>query len=349
MTFNYTVFDGSTSISSTATLALTPVNDQPVATPVTLAASNEDTSRPITTAQLLAGVTDIVRRTAGCRSARWRSMPAASAFWSTTTTAPGHTRRPSIDTTSVTFDYTVSDGTSTSSSTASLDLVPVNDGPGAGPNVVQNAPGVEAGLTRASLGGVALVDPEGDTLTYKLAVLPTHGTVFLNNVAVTATQVLTEAQFLALKYASPETAGSEGVQFDVSDGVNHTQLNLNITVTAGINGNYIGTAAGGDRVDGGAGNDVIKGLGGADLMVGGSGNDTFFVDNSSDLVNDTSGVDTISSSVTYSLRIRSASSARSRTLPLRVRRRSASATPPTTCCWATGSPMNCAAWKATIR
>ena len=42
-------------------------------------------------------------------------------------------------------------------------------------------------------------------------------------------------------------------------------------------------------------------MGGADLMIGGSGNDTFYVDNGSDRVNDTSGIDTISSSVTYSL------------------------------------------------
>ena len=59
MTFNYTAFDGTTAVSSTATIDLTPVNDAPVATPVTLTASNEDQVRVITTADLLAGVTDI--------------------------------------------------------------------------------------------------------------------------------------------------------------------------------------------------------------------------------------------------------------------------------------------------
>ena len=36
-----------------------PVNDAPVATPVTLAAGNEDTAYTITAATLLAGVTDV--------------------------------------------------------------------------------------------------------------------------------------------------------------------------------------------------------------------------------------------------------------------------------------------------
>ena len=199
------------------------------------------------------------------------------------------------------FSVLATQGATATSQAVTLSITNVNDGPGNGGFETQFPPAVEAGLTRASLGGVALVDPEGDTLTYKVSTLPTHGTVFLNNVAVAANQVLTQAQFLELKYESPETAGFEGVQFDVSDGVNHTTLNLNLTVTAGANRVHNGTAAGGDRLDGGAGNDTINGMGGADLMIGGSGNDTFYVDNGSDRVNDTSGIDTISSSVTYSL------------------------------------------------
>ena len=59
VTFNYTVSDGSLTSSSTASLDLVPVNDAPVASPVTLTASNEDAQRIITAAQLLAGVTDV--------------------------------------------------------------------------------------------------------------------------------------------------------------------------------------------------------------------------------------------------------------------------------------------------
>ena len=59
VSFSYTASDGSLSSSSTASLTLNPVNDAPVATPVTLAAGTEDTAYTITAATLLAGVTDV--------------------------------------------------------------------------------------------------------------------------------------------------------------------------------------------------------------------------------------------------------------------------------------------------
>ena len=60
VSFNYTAFDGSLSASSTASLTLAPVNDAPVATPVTLAAGTEDTALHLSPRhQLLGGVTDV--------------------------------------------------------------------------------------------------------------------------------------------------------------------------------------------------------------------------------------------------------------------------------------------------
>ena len=47
--FNYTVTDGTTPVSGVANLTVTPVNDAPVATPVTLAArtrTRNDSSPP---------------------------------------------------------------------------------------------------------------------------------------------------------------------------------------------------------------------------------------------------------------------------------------------------------------
>ena len=300
--FNYTVTDGTTPVNGVANLTVTPVNDAPVAIPVTLLpAVNEDNSRLITKAELLAGVTD-------------GDTSAASLFVSLSIHAGSGgslvdhldgtwTYTPAADDdTGVTFDYTVFDGTTAVSSTASLDLLPVNDGPGAGGAETQFAPSVQAGLTRAPLGGLALVDPEGDTLTYKVSTLPAHGTVFLNDVAVAVNQVLTEAQFLALKYASPEAAGPDGLVFDVSDGTNHTQLNLNLTVTAAVNETISGDANA-NRLDGGGGNDVIDGLGGADVMIGGAGNDTFMVNNAGDTTVELAGggTDTVRSSVSFTL------------------------------------------------
>ena len=122
MTFNYTASDGSLTSSSTATLDLLPVNDAPLASPVTLTAVAEDSgARTITQAELLAGVSDIDT------PAGWRSITSVSiATGSGSLVNNGNgtwTYTPAAnDDTSVTFNYTASDGALTSSSTATLDL-----------------------------------------------------------------------------------------------------------------------------------------------------------------------------------------------------------------------------------
>ena len=131
VTFNYTASDGTLSASSTASLDITPVNDAPVAAPVTLAAIAEDSgARVITAAELLAGVTDIDGPTLtdhladDCRRQR-RLVDNGDGTWTYTPAAN--------DDSSVTFNYTASDGTLSASSTASLDITPVNDAPVAAP------------------------------------------------------------------------------------------------------------------------------------------------------------------------------------------------------------------------
>ncbi len=69
-------------------------------------------------------------------------------------------------------------------------------------------------------------------------------------------------------------------------------------------------AAGSDGLSGGAGNDWLDGGTGADRMAGGKGNDTYIVDNSGDIVDestngngsgDAGGIDTVRSSISFSL------------------------------------------------
>jgi Tol biopolymer transport system component len=64
-------------------------------------------------------------------------------------------------------------------------------------------------------------------------------------------------------------------------------------------------SAGNDLLTGTAGNDTIDGLAGADTMTGGLGNDTYTVDNTGDVVIETSTlateIDTVKSSITYTL------------------------------------------------
>jgi Calx-beta domain/RTX calcium-binding nonapeptide repeat (4 copies) len=68
------------------------------------------------------------------------------------------------------------------------------------------------------------------------------------------------------------------------------------------------TNGGDDQLYGGAGNDLLDGGVGADVMYGGSGDDLYRVDNLADIVSETTssgvddgGIDTVESSITYSL------------------------------------------------
>ena len=60
VSFDYTITDGADGVAGTATLDITPVNDVPTTTPVTLTAIAEDSGvRLITQAELLANASDI--------------------------------------------------------------------------------------------------------------------------------------------------------------------------------------------------------------------------------------------------------------------------------------------------
>src|SRR6185295_45175 len=106
---------------------ITAVNDAPVTTPVTLAASAEDSGpRLITQAQLLANASDVDNPslTAG-------NLQITSGGGSLDNNGDGTwTYHPaSNDDTAVTFSYGVSDGTATVATTATLDITAVNDAP----------------------------------------------------------------------------------------------------------------------------------------------------------------------------------------------------------------------------
>jgi Ca2+-binding RTX toxin-like protein len=195
------------------------------------------------------------------------------------------------------FNVVATQGSSSSSHAVVLSVTDVDE-----PRVPSPlGPSVEAGSRQASLGLDAGTDPDGPQ-TFTVVSLPAQGTLFLNGVAVTVNQVLTEAQFEALTYTAPETAGSFPVQFTVTDGSGSDPVNFNIDVDAAQSKTYNGTASA-DRLDGAGGNDVINGGGGIDLMIGGTGNDTFIVAQSHDKVDEVggNGIDLVRASVSYNL------------------------------------------------
>ncbi len=88
VSFSYSITDGSLSVAGTATLDITPVNDAPTTSPVTLAPIAEDSgARLITQAELLANAADV----------DGPSLTATGLTISSGTGSPGRQRRRHLD------------------------------------------------------------------------------------------------------------------------------------------------------------------------------------------------------------------------------------------------------------
>jgi VCBS repeat-containing protein len=118
--FNYTASDGTLTSTSTASLDLVvPIDQPPVATPVTLPAGTEDASYTVSASSLLTGVTDpdgpsLSITSVSIASGGGNLVDNHDGTW-TYTPAPGYAGP-------VNFNYTASDGTLSASSTANLTL-----------------------------------------------------------------------------------------------------------------------------------------------------------------------------------------------------------------------------------
>src|SRR6185503_15624907 len=127
VTFSYAVSDGiAAPVATTASLDITPVNDAPATTPVTLVAIAEDSgARLITQAELLANATDVdgpalTAINLAIASGNGTLVNNGNGTWSYTPAAN--------DDTAVTFSYAVSDGIAAPvATTASLDITPVDE------------------------------------------------------------------------------------------------------------------------------------------------------------------------------------------------------------------------------
>ncbi len=132
LTYDVTDGNGGTILAQTRSFTLAAVDDAPVAAPVTLAAIAEDSGvRIITEAEILAaGVTDPDGPTLAVTSL---TLQSGNGTLTQEDGATWHYTPALNDNTSVTFAYTATDGTSSASSTASLDITPVNDEPTGAP------------------------------------------------------------------------------------------------------------------------------------------------------------------------------------------------------------------------
>ena len=153
VSFSFNIHDGTTNTGSTATLDITPVNDAPSAgAAIVLAAIAEDSgARVITQAQLLANAGDIdgdslTATNLAITSGGGNLVDNGDGTWSYTPAAN--------DNSGVSFSFNIDDGTTSTGSTATLDITPVNDAPTAGAAIVLSAIAEDSGarvITQAQL------------------------------------------------------------------------------------------------------------------------------------------------------------------------------------------------------
>ncbi len=221
---------GNLTAQDTAIINITAVNDTPVASPVTLTAIAEDSSvRLITSAQLLAGVTDVDGPALSITALTIASgagtlVDNGNGTWNYT---------PALnDDTAVSFNYTASDGALSASSTASLDITPVNDAPVAVNDVLPAAANTPLIVAASVLAGND-TDVEGNALTVIAVGNAVNGTVSLAAGVVTFTPT---ASFIGA--ATFEYTVSDGALTDVGvvtvnvGGINTAPIANNDTLAA---------------------------------------------------------------------------------------------------------------------
>jgi len=171
-TFDYTVSDGNGGTStSTVTVDVAAVNDGPVAgAPVF--STLEDTAITVTSAQLLAGASDIdgdVLSVSGVALSDAAAGALIDNLDGTWTFAPSSNWNGALS-----LNYSVSDGTASVAGSAALTVTAVNDGP------VAVTSDISADEDVAVSGSLTATDVEGDVLTFGLVSGPAQGNLTLN-------------------------------------------------------------------------------------------------------------------------------------------------------------------------
>ncbi|UCV16184.1 cadherin-like domain-containing protein [Quatrionicoccus australiensis] len=228
VSFSYTITDNGTtngvsdpkSVAGSATLDITPVNDAPTTTPVTLTAIAEDSgARVITQAQLLGNAADVEGNTLTASNLTITSgngtlVNNGNGTWTYT---------PALnDDTNVSFSYTITDNGTTNgvsdpksvAGSATLDITPVNDAPTTTP-VTLTAIAEDSGarvITQAQLLGNA-ADVEGNTLTASnLTITSGNGTLVNNgNGTWTYTPALNDDTNVSFSYTITDNGTTNGV------------------------------------------------------------------------------------------------------------------------------------------
>ncbi|MCA9139715.1 MAG: cadherin-like domain-containing protein, partial [Planctomycetales bacterium] len=221
VSFSYTITDGTDNVAGTASLDITPVNDAPTTSPFVLAAIAEDSGvRTITQAELLSAAGDIDGDSLtaiglAISSGLGTLVDNGDGTWDYTPAAN--------DDTSVSFSYTVTDGTDNVAGTATLDITPVNDSPTLSINTGLAVAEGSVGVTVSSSNLLATdADDSGVGLVYTITDATDNGTLNLIGVGTlgvgdTFTQADVTAGNVTYSHDDSETT-SDSFAFSLADG-----------------------------------------------------------------------------------------------------------------------------------
>ena len=268
-TIDYTVSDGIASNTAAVEITVNSINDAPVANNDTAAAINEDTSITISAAELLGNDSDVEGDSLSITSVNSDSGTA-------TLNAEGQIEfTPNANFNGIaTFDYTVSDGTDSSTASVEVTVNAVNDPPIVDKPITSFSVTSDAPDSRFDLNDVfRFVDGEGyrkfsgsplSSLFSPYELSQADGTLYLT------------LGYQGFRDFGGRLSGSYDITLSAFDLENNSvESTFTVTVVkADDNPNLLTSADGDDYLNGQLGNDTLIGDAGNDTLIGGGGNDS---------------------------------------------------------------------------
>jgi cysteine-rich repeat protein len=210
--FVYVASDGAASASALVTVTVSPVNDAPTPAP-DAAQTSEDVALQIAVGDLLGNDTDIDSDALSVIAVQTPSTGSVVLAGGVVTFTPGADVNGAAS-----FEYVVSDGTTTAISTVAVTIAPVNDAPAPVPDDLATPEDTALVIPTSAITGND-VDVDGDTLTVTAVRAPVNGTVGLTGTTITFTP-------------SPNFSGAAHFEYVVSDGVLSAVALANVSVSA---------------------------------------------------------------------------------------------------------------------